>query len=139
MKKKPSTVVLPPDWQQKFKSHSLSIGFKLHLSRPMLEMLCSIADDCFWDRANYGDVHFPDNFIHIEACLEKRGLIERREGAEREDVIAHNAGARGKGASYWEQMRHYSKLTPAGKLVVEMLKLTGMFIQQDNGLRRRRA
>jgi hypothetical protein len=134
MKRK--TVAIPAEWQQKFKSHSLSVGFKLHLSRPMLEMLCAVADDCMWDRSSYGDIHFPDNFIHIEACLVKRGLIARLEGAEHDKVATHNTAALNRG---WDQLRNYSALTPAGKLVVDLLKLTGMFIAQDASFKRRRA
>lgn len=70
----------------------------------------------------------PFNFIASEGALTKRGLIERKKD----------------GRGHWKTGNVYDitatcVLTPAGKLVVELLKITGLFIEQDNAIERKAA
>lgn len=131
---KAKTVAMPADWQQRFKSTNIKVGLQLNLSRAMLEMLCAIADDVLWDRASYGDIHYPDNWVSCEAALTKRGLIERKQDAEREATRKHNIAAQA-----WDECRSYCKLTPAGRAVVDLLKIVGLFVPADGSFKRRRA
>ena len=92
-----------------------------------MEFLCAVADDVEWDRFRSGP-QTPFNFIASEGALEKRGLIERKKD----------------GRGRWVGQNVYDitstcVLTPAGKLVVELLKITGLFIEQDNAIERKAA
>ena len=114
------------DWKANFKAYSMRTNFYLGLTRPQLEYLAAVADDVEWDRFRSGP-QTPFNFIASEGALTKRGLIERK-----------------KGRSAWKSGNVYDitatcVLTPAGKLVVELLKITGLFIEQDNAIERKAA
>lgn len=94
----------------------------------MLEFLCATADDVQWDRALYHNLCIPENRIASERSLEKRGLIER------------------KPPSYFEQHKHDDRprqnhanciLTPAGKLVVDLVKMAGVFVEADAAIEKR--
>lgn len=111
---------LPTDWKQAFQSRVMRTGMVLHLSQPMLEFLCAVADGVRWDRATYFQYlagSAPDNSIATGASLAKRGLIIRK------DTKASDEG------SWWE-------LTPAGHAVVELLKVAGVFIAADAAIQK---
>jgi len=114
-------------WKDNFKSYVMRTNFYLGLTRPQMEFLCAVADDVEWDRFRSGP-QTPFNFIASEGALEKRGLIERKKD----------------GRGHWVGQNVYDitstcVLTPAGKLVVELLKITGLFIEQDNAIERKAA
>lgn len=124
---KTGVVVAPPQWQQNFKTSTIKVGFCLNLTRAMLEFLCATADDVNWDRALFGDIHYPDNWMATGNALFKRGLVERKSQDEIGKAWINNqrASAREECSTYW-------RLTPAGLKVVELLKVTGMFIVADS-------
>lgn len=136
MSKKQEVATLPQGWQQRFKAASIRVGFQLNLSRPMLEFLCAVADDCAWDRATFGDIYYPDNWIATEASLTKRGLVERKEGTERESTSAHNRKEL-EGEKSHRDYRNYCQLTPAGEQVVRLLKVAGLFVESDTATLRK--
>lgn len=114
-------------WKDNFKSFVMRTNFYLGLTRAQMEYLCSVADDVEWDRFRSGP-QTPFNFIASEGALTKRGLIERKKD----------------GRGSWKSGNVYDitatcALTPAGKLVVELLKITGLFIEQDNAIERKAA
>ena len=116
-----------PTWRDNFKSSCLAVGFRMQLTRAMCEFISAVADDVSWDRAVYGSSNaFPDNFIATSRSLTKRGLIERKQGAEREEGM--NRPSR---TSYELHSWSHGKLTPAGNAVVELLKLCGLFVEAD--------
>jgi hypothetical protein len=115
------------NWKDNFKSYAMRTNFYLGLTRPQMEYLAAVADDVEWDRFRSGP-QTPFNFIASEGALTKRGLIERKKD--------------GRGA--WKSGNVYDitstcVLTPAGRLVVELLKITGLFIEQDNAIERKAA
>ena len=113
------------DWKEQFRGYSMRTNFCLGLTRTQMQFLCAVADDVMWDRWNFGSVHMPDNFIASETALEKRGLIQRKPPRDKH--------------KRWNnvyELTHFCELTPAGKLVVELLKLTGLFIQSDFAVER---
>lgn len=71
----------------------------------------------------------PDNFIASETALTKRGLIERKAPEKRKIKQWQNV----------YELTHFCELTPAGKLIVELLKLTGLFVESDFAAERRTA
>lgn len=130
---KTKTIKLPDtEWLNNFKAFTLRPNFVLALSRSMTEYLCAVADDVSWDRATYGmrTIHAPDNWFSTSKSLLKRGLIVRKPQEEIE------AAGRKYQASNWSADHSYScyDLTPAGKAVVNLLKITGMFIEQDTAI-----
>jgi hypothetical protein len=122
------------DWQANFKSYSFKRSFGLHLSQAMIEMLCAVADDCQWDRAEANTIHQPDNWIATQGSLVKRGLIERKCESERAKVYEKVVSGRMRRDEYREHS--YYKLTPAGKAVVDLFKVVGVFVPSDAGLRK---
>lgn len=116
-------------WKDNFRKASMKVGFVLCLSKTMLEFLCAVADDVQWDRSLYHqNVPFLDNWIASERALEKRGLIER------------------KSKEYFDAKRHMHEpfcesstciLTPAGKAVVDLVKMAGMFIEADSAINKK--
>jgi hypothetical protein len=101
------------------------MNFHLGLTRPQLEFLCAVADDCEWDRFTYGMGSGPNNFIATGAALEKRGLIQQKPRLRNQR---------------WNnvyEIRATHQLTPAGKLVAELLKITGLFIESDSAISRK--
>ena len=115
------------DWQDKFKAYVLRTNFMLALTRPQLELLCAVADDVEWDRFSHGGGGAPPaNLIASGGALEKRGLIERRTKRPNDKP--------------WRnvfELRSLYELTLAGEIVVELLKCTGLFIEQDNAIYRK--
>lgn len=110
------------DWKERFRAHSLRTGFTMHLTQPMLELLCAIADDVQWDASRYNSSGLRDSIMVTAACLEKRGLIEHKREPEKLQVLKENI--RGHERSYWQ-------CTPGGKAVVQMLKMAGLFVEAD--------
>lgn len=131
--KKIATIKLPDtEWLNNFKAFTLRPNFVLALSRSMLEYLCAVADDVSWDRSTYGmqTIHAPDNWFSTSKSLVKRGLIVRK---PQEEIDAASKKYR---ESNWETKYCFScyDLTPAGKAVANLLKITGMFIEQDTAM-----
>lgn len=122
----------PPEWQESFRSSSMKVGFVLTLSKTMLEMLCAIADDVQWDRALYwGNLHWPDNWIAPQQSLVKRGLIVRKD-QKTIDAYKHD------NITFAECCeRAFWQLTPAGRSVVELVKLAGMFVEADAAINKK--
>lgn len=121
------------NWQANLRSSMFKIGLQLRLTQSMLEYLCAVADDVKWNRAYMkGDQQFPDNWIASENSLERRGLIIRKPRETINGVLTKR-GER--------DYRTYSLyvLTPAGKLVVELAKLAGVFEEANIALERKRA
>ncbi len=123
----------PEEWAEKLRSFSMKVGFHISLSRAMLDYLCATASDTQWDRALYGpDIHVPDNWLASEKSLEKRGLIERKSKAWFEARKNKHPGSR---AEFCEVSM--CVLTPAGRLVVDLLKLAGMFVESDAAINKK--
>jgi len=115
------------DWKSNFKSYVMRTNFYLGLTRPQMEYLCAVADDVEWDRFHSGP-QSPFNWIAAEGALTRRGLIERKKDGRGRWVT---------GNVY--DIKSVCVLTPPGKLVVELLKITGLFIEQDNAIERKAA
>jgi len=113
------------DWRSNFKAHCLRTNFQLGLTRPQLEMLCAVADDVQWDRWTFGGIHNPRNWIASEEALTKRGLIQRK----KQQKVGHWNNA--------YEIKSSCELTDAGRLIVELLKVTGLFIESDNAIERK--
>jgi hypothetical protein len=90
-----------------------------------MEFLCAVADDVQWDRFTYGMGSGPHNFLASSGALVKRGLILEK--------TVHD---KWEGKNVYEIRSRYD-LTDAGWLVVELLKLTGLFIESDNAIERK--
>ena len=104
------------EWQEAFRSHMTKVSFNITLTRAMMEMICSVADDVHWDRWRYGGLVYPNNFLATEHALEARGLIIRKPrivGTEPKE-----------GEIPW-------KLTPAGVAMIELMKVGGIFIEAE--------
>jgi len=113
------------DWKDNFRGHVMRTHFVLGLTRTQMQFLCAVADNVVWDRWHFGSVHMPDNFIASENALTKRGLIQRK--AKRELKPWKNV----------YELTHFCELTPAGELIVKLLKLTGLFIESDHAVERK--
>lgn len=108
------------DWQERFQSNVTRVRFEINLTRPMMEMLCACADDVMWDRAKFGGITFPDNWIATEFALTKRGLLERKPPRP----VGDNTPP--------------FRLTPAGVALVELMKVGGLFIPAEEAARKMR-
>lgn len=133
MSSKRKTIKLPDtEWLNNFKAFTLRPNFVLALSRSMIEYLCAVSDNVHWDRATYGmrTVHAPDNWFSTSKSLVKRGLIVRK---PQEEI---SAASKKYQAANWSAEECFScyDLTPAGKAVTNLLKITGMFIEQDTAM-----
>lgn len=128
--KSPAAIKMPSEeWKDAFRSYNIRVGLNLQLSRAMLEMLCAIADGVHWDRSAFGGAHCPDNWMATRKSLHKRGLIvfdqeafDNWRGAV-ETKIEQEGGL-------WATRECYS-LTPAGKCLVDLLRVVGLFIEAD--------
>ena len=117
------------EWKCRLRASSMKIGFVLCLTKTMLEFLCAVADDVQWDRSLYHqNIPFSDNWIASERALEKRGLIQRK-SAEWFEANKHNR------EPFCE--RSTCVLTPAGKAVVELIKMAGMFTEADAAINKK--
>lgn len=111
---------MPADWQDRFRSNVTRVRFEINLTRPMMEMLCACADDVQWDRAKFGGILFPDNWIATEFALTKRGLLERKPPRP----VGDNTPP--------------FTLTPAGMAMVELMKVGGIFMPAEAALAKMR-
>lgn len=102
---------MPAEWKNKLKSSCIKFGFTLHLTKAMLEYLCATSEGVMWDRHYEPWIRVPDNWIATETALTNRGLIERKTRAE----------------IYGDPTWCVCRLTEAGKLVVELVKMAGLF------------
>lgn len=92
----------------------------------MIEFICAVADDVTWDRRDFCTIHKPDNWVATEAALKKRGLIVRKEGDERRKAFEER--------SENDNDISYCKLTPAGEAVVQLFRVTGIFVEADSAI-----
>lgn len=127
------TPLAEQQWKDNFRKASMKVGFVLCLSKTMLEFLCAVADDVQWDRSLYHqNVPFLDNWISSERALEKRGLIERK---TQEWFEAQKHKATSEQSPFCEMS--CCVLTPAGKAVVELVKMAGMFVEADAAINKK--
>ena len=122
-------------WKESFRTYSMKRTFNLGLSQAMIEMLCAAADDTTWDRSAYPNIHAPDNWYSTEKSLEKRGLVERKPSEVTSKIFRKKTGKDTTVESRMEET--YIQLTPAGKALVELFRVTGIFIQSDAGIRKK--
>lgn len=124
-KQKTGTVPMPDLWQSDFKAATMRTNFMLTLTQSMIQYLSATADNVMWDRFDFHDLHVPDNWLATEHALTKRGLVRRRST----DELRRNSAS----------LPDYSccELTPAGAAVVQLLKVTGIFVEADAALRKK--
>ena len=122
--KKADTVPFPSNHQDEFKAATFRTNFQLHLSQAMIEYICAVDEDVQWDRAQFGGLYKPDNFIATSAALMKRGLIARKTQADLDK------SDNGEGCFEWNRF----KLTEIGEALVNLFRVAGIFVQSDNGL-----
>lgn len=127
---KPVTIpIANTQWADHFRSYAMKQSFNLSLSQMMIEFLCAVADNVRWDRGNVCDIHRPDNWYVAEACLIKRGLVR----CKRDDPGQQEKWSE----QMWQKDRILEscvELTPAGKAVVELFKVVGIFVEADNAI-----
>lgn len=119
-----------PVWQDAFRSCAVKAGFHIGLSRAMVEFISAIADDVCWDRSKWGAcAPFPDNFLATSASLVKRGLviIKPQEVRDRRKCPTDS--------TMWQWSNF--ELTPAGRHIVELLKIAGFFVEADAAIEKR--
>lgn len=118
-------------WLDRFKGAALRVGFQINLTRPMLEFLCAVADGVAWDRSGLGasTINCPDNWIATEHSLVKRGLVMRKPLKIRKQQLDD------KDNELWETTP--VELTDAGKIVVDLIKLSGVFIESDHAINKK--
>lgn len=136
MSKVQQAIAMPGSWKQKFQDSTFRTNFQLFLSQSMVEYLCACADNVRWDRSRFCSIHRPDNWVATEASLIKRGLCERKSCSEIEAERAELKKAMGD--DYEDQrgwhLINMCRLTPAGQAVVELFKVTGVFVPADGAL-----
>lgn len=120
------------DWQRSFQAQTFRLNFVLALTQPMIEFLSAVADGVQWNRAiyNLGNVQRND-WITTERALTKRGLVRRklRSTTVWKDIPDED----------WASMSYnFCELTPAGEAVVNLLKVTGLFIESDAAATKKR-
>jgi len=117
------------EWRINLRKSAMRLGFSLALSRPMLEYLSATADGVQWDRSLYfqGGPQ-TDNWMASQNSLIKRGLLIRKTDAE---IALHRHVDTPPGE--WTCM----KLSPAGVVVVELIKLAGMFVESDAAINKK--
>jgi hypothetical protein len=130
-KQSPDTIKVPDAWKNDFQQHVMKTNFVLALSQPMIEFLSAVADDVHWDRSNFCTIHRPDNWIATENSLTRRGLIVRKPKSEIEKI---RQGV--KDIENWREC-NYCELTPAGKALVELFRVSGIFVESDNAVTKR--
>lgn len=135
---KPKTIPLPDSWKDQFIRQAMRTNFELRLSQSMIEYLSATADDCHWDRHKYPGGSRPDNFISTSSALQKRGLIERKpqDQIEREQSKANKDRDSGR-IDFWDSPCFYM-LTPAGAALVELFKVTGLFVESEAAMNNRK-
>jgi hypothetical protein len=134
-KTKPETLPMPDAWKQDFRSATLRTSFMLTMTQPMVQFLSGVADGVQWDRWGFSCIHAPANDIATASALQKRGLIIRKTAAQIESVSSEMK-ANNYDKLIHGEWNHYS-LTPAGAAVVELLKVTGIFVVSDAALNKK--
>ncbi len=119
------------DWKEALRASSLRVGFNLQLTKAMLQMLCAVADGVTWDRSLFPGLSCPDNWIGTQTSLVKRGLIQKK---TREEIDSEYS-IRRDDAKAWEWSNY--RLTPAGELVVQLIKLAGVFVEADAAINKK--
>jgi len=132
MSKVQQAIAMPGSWKQKFQDSTFRTNFQLFLSQSMVEYLCACADNVRWDRSRFCSIHRPDNWGATEASLIKRGMCERKSCSEIEAERAELKKAMGD--EYDWKLVSSCRLTPAGQAVVELFKVTGVFVAADGAL-----
>ncbi len=123
---------LPDAWRALFLRSTLKTGFCLVLTQPMLEQLCAISDQVNWDRSVFRHsmgLASPDSPV-TRSALERRGLVRHRgtrilrdEERDRSNQERHER---------WnDEICDVWELTPAGEQLVELLRTTGVFLEQS--------
>ena len=122
---KPDNVAPMPDaWRGAFKGATMRSSFSLTLSHAMLEFFCAVGDGVWGDRTLYFNAPgVVDNSLTSARALEKRGLIVHSSGPFTDEDFQ----------AMWDhgEMRGIYVLTPAGEKVFELLKLTGIYVEND--------
>lgn len=117
MAKQPAVTEVADDWREKFRRNGTRITFRLMLTRPMLEMLCALSENVHWDRQRHGSILYPDNFLGTEHALTERGLVQRK------PLRIVN------GYTEVKEGEPPIELTPAGRSLVDLLKVGGFYIE----------
>lgn len=110
-------------WKIRLRSSVVKFGFNLNLSQSMLEFLCAVADDVRWDRSLCHGLHCPENWLVTSASLIKRGLVEHKPPLKLKKQLDDEK------YKDWGSMKSMHELTDAGKHVVELIKMAGVFEQ----------
>ena len=128
---KKNTVPMPErdTWKDAFQQQTLRTDFTLRLTQSMIEFLCATADDCHWDRVRDSHVLKPDNFLGTKVALTRRGLIVAKRQRELPPIDQSK--------DFWSEFRATYELTPAGEAVVELFRVTGVFVESENAEIRR--
>lgn len=129
-RKRPDTLKVPDAWQADFRGATMKTNFVLALSQSMIEFLSAVSDGVHWDRATYVTIHAPDNWVATGDALIRRGLVVRKSRAE------IDAERKQRDEGDWREYTNY-RLTPAGAALIELFKVTGLFVQSDNGAKRK--
>lgn len=113
----------PSDWRAAFRCSVMRTGMVLSLTQGMLDFLCATADGVTWDRSGNGasTLARPDTSITTARSLEKRGLVRWK---QTEELRTKEYGT------------SFCELTDAGAAVVELLKVTGVFVPADRAIAR---
>lgn len=123
---------LPNAWKAAFLRSTLRTGFCLALTQPMLEALCAVADRVQWDRFVFRHTMgqaAPNSWLVTLHALESRGLTRHR-GTEVTHAEEESRTAAERSQRLVDEICDVWELTPAGEKVVELLKLTGVFVEQ---------
>lgn len=135
-RKKPPAVKMPDLWADDFRRSTMRTSFMLTLTQSMLEYLSAVADDVEWDRRWYCSIHKPDNWAATEQALTKRGLVCRKTKEEQEKFMAKWSRNEWKDRDEWRE-HNFCALTPAGEAVVELMRVTGLFVEADAAITKR--
>ena len=111
----PETIPFPTDeWKDSFRATTFKTNFALYLSQPMIEFLCSVADQVHWDRTTHrANLHRPDNWLATAGS--------EMDSEDRDHVNMT-----------WEWSNY--RLSPAGEAVVQLFKVTGVFVEADTAI-----
>lgn len=125
---------MPDVWKDNFRKATFRTTFTLALSQPQIEMLCAVADGVMWNRSEFMfGLHMPDSWIATQRALTARGLIVDKTDAEREREFKQRHAS---GECRFYEWNNY-RLTPAGAALVELFKVTGIFVESDAAIRKK--
>jgi hypothetical protein len=122
-------------WQRNFRASTVAMGFRLSLTKNMLEFLCATADDVRWD--GFWELLHGLNQCGAGAAtaasLVRRGLlVDIYDSGQKLRLVEGTLpdGSPDFRAGRWQ-------LTPAGRAVVDLLRIGGLFIESDQAIARR--